>query len=62
MGTTLDVIQDAVLSGGGELDRAQIARSVTRLIETVARVSLLDIIGAPDWVPRPGRLFFRAPG
>lgn len=58
---TLDVIHDAVLSGGGRLDRAQIARGVTRFIETVARVSLLDVIGAPDWIPRPGRLFARAP-
>lgn len=58
---TLDVIHDAMLSGGGQLDRAQIARGVTRFIETVARVSLLDVIGAPDWIPRPGRLFARAP-
>ncbi len=50
-----------MLSGGGQLDRAQIARGVTRFIETVARVSLLDVIGAPDWIPRPGRLFSGAP-
>jgi cytochrome P450 len=58
---TLDVILDAVLSGGGRLDRAEVARGVTRFIETVARVSLLDVLGAPDWIPRPGRLFSRAP-
>ncbi|SEA71410.1 cytochrome P450 [Rubrimonas cliftonensis] len=53
---TFDVINDVALSGRERLDRAAVAQGVTRFIETVARVSLLDILGAPEWIPRPARL------
>ncbi|MEO1457868.1 MAG: cytochrome P450, partial [Pseudomonadota bacterium] len=56
---TADVICDAALSGREALDRDALAHGVTRFIEDVARISLLDLLGAPGWIPRPGRLFDR---
>jgi len=57
---TFDVINDTAFQAGGErLDRDRVSRGITRFIETVARISLLDILGAPDWIPRPARLFTR---
>ncbi|MEM6422030.1 MAG: cytochrome P450, partial [Pseudomonadota bacterium] len=56
---TADVICDAALSGRESLDREAMTHSVSLFIETVARISLLDILGAPAWVPRPGRLLDR---
>lgn len=56
---TADVICDAALSGRECLDREEVTRAVTAFIEKVARISLLDILGAPTWIPRPGRLFDR---
>lgn len=57
--TALDAICEAVLSGGENLDRAGLSEAVSGYIETVARVSLLDLLGAPGWVPRPARLLDR---
>jgi len=57
---TCDVICDAALSGRESLDRAALTDGVTRFITGPARVSLLDILGAPQWIPRPGRLLDRA--
>ncbi len=57
---TCDVICDAALSGRETLDRAALTDGVTRFITGPARVSLLDILGAPQWIPRPGQLFDRS--
>jgi cytochrome P450 len=56
---TCDVICDAALSGRAALDRSALTEGVTRFIATAARLSLLDLLDAPDWVPRPGRLLDR---
>lgn len=55
---TFEVISDVTLSGdpAGGFDRAAVHRAIEGYIAQTARVSLLDIIGAPSWVPRPGRL------
>lgn len=58
VGATLDVVCDALLSGGrvGDalgLDRARIAGAIGRYFEAIGRVSFLDILEAPDWIPRP---------
>ncbi|MGF1447423.1 MAG: cytochrome P450 [Pikeienuella sp.] len=60
VGATTDVILDIALSGREALDRASLNASVTRFVETVGRTSLLDILDAPAWVPRPARLFDRS--
>lgn len=53
---TFAVISDVTFSGGGQIDRAAVHRAIDAYIAQTARVSLLDIIGAPAWVPRPARL------
>ncbi len=58
--TTFEVIADVTFSGGSGFDRAAVHRAIEAYIASVAKVSLLDILGAPRWVPRPGRLFSRS--
>lgn len=58
---TFEVISDVTFSGGsdvaaGGFDRAAVHRAIEQYIAQTAKVSVLDIIGAPPWVPRPGRL------
>ena len=55
--TTFEVISDVTFSGGEAFDRAAVHRAIEDYISQTAKVSVLDIIGAPGWVPRPGRLF-----
>ncbi len=58
---TFEVIADVTLSGGPEakagIDRDAVHRAIEGYIGQTARLSVLDILGAPAWVPRPGRLF-----
>ncbi len=54
--TTFDVISDVTFSGGEAFDRSAVHRAIDAYIAGSARVSLLDIIGAPAWVPRPSRM------
>ena len=53
---TFEVIADVTLSGGDTFDRAVVHRAINNYIADTARVSLLDVIGAPAWVPRLGRI------
>jgi cytochrome P450 len=59
--TTFEVIADVTFSGDAEvqdggLDRASVHRAIESYIAGTAKVSVLDILGAPAWVPRPGRM------
>ena len=54
--TTFEVISDVTFSGGDGFDRAAVHRAIEGYIAQAARVSLLDILGAPRWVPRPSRV------
>ncbi|MGF1658253.1 MAG: cytochrome P450 [Rubrimonas sp.] len=54
---TFDVITEAALSGREALDRDAVIRGIDRFITVAGKLSLLDVFGAPNWVPRPGRLF-----
>ncbi|PRD40260.1 UNVERIFIED_CONTAM: Cyp4f6 [Trichonephila clavipes] len=58
--TTFDVISDVTFASGEGLDRAAVHRAIEDYIAGTARVSLLDILGMPGWVPRPSRLQARA--
>jgi cytochrome P450 len=60
--TTCDVICDIALSGRQAVDRMLLADSVNAYIRDVARVSILDLLGAPYWVPRPGEIVHGARG
>ena len=54
--TTFDVISDVTFSGGEGFDRLSVHRAIESYIGQTAKVSVLDIIGAPPWVPRLGRI------
>lgn len=54
---TFEVISDVTFSGGQAFDRAAVHKAIEDYIGQTAKVSLLDILGLPGWVPRPGRLF-----
>jgi cytochrome P450 len=54
--TTFEVISDVTFSGGEGFARAEVHRAIETYIGQAAKVSLLDILGAPGWIPRPGRM------
>ncbi len=54
---TFEVISDVTFSGGAGFDRDSIHAAIETYIRQTAKLSLLDVIGAPAWVPRPGRIF-----
>lgn len=56
---TFDVICDVALSGRETLDREAVSTAISRYMETVGRISLLDVLAVPTWVPRPATLFRR---
>ena len=55
--TTFDVIGEVTFSGKELIDRAAIHTAIEDYLSQAARISLFDIMGAPDWVPRPDRAF-----
>lgn len=55
--STFEVISDVTFSGSGSLDSAPVHEAIDAYIAQTARVSLMDIIGLPTWIPRPNRLF-----
>ncbi|WP_317057005.1 cytochrome P450 [Roseovarius rhodophyticola] len=56
--TTFDVIAEVTFSGDGMFDSDAVHRGIDNYIAEAGKISLLDVLGAPDWVPRPGRLLF----
>ncbi|MGR3655434.1 cytochrome P450, partial [Paracoccus sp. (in: a-proteobacteria)] len=54
---TFEVISDATLSGERSFDRDAVHHAIDGYIAQTAKVSLMDVIGVPRWVPRPGRIF-----
>ena len=54
--TTFDVIADVTFSGGDSFDRAGVHNAIEDYLRDAGRISFLDILGAPDWIPRPARL------
>jgi len=54
--TTFDVIGDVTFSGGDTFDRDSVHKAIDDYIAEAGKVSLFDILGFPDWVPRPGRI------
>lgn len=55
--TTFDVISDVTFSGDSTFDRDGVHKAIDAYISEAGKVSLFDILGMPDWVPRPGRAF-----
>jgi cytochrome P450 len=52
---TFDVIADVTFSGDDMMERAAVHSAIDGFIADAGKVSLLDLLGAPAWVPRPGR-------
>jgi len=59
LAATRDVICDLALSGEA-IDRVQLSECIERDLSTVTRFSILDVLGLPNWVPRPGSFMNRA--
>ncbi len=53
---TFDVISDVTFSGDGSFDRDGVHRAIDAYIADAGKVSLFDILGLPDWIPRPSRV------
>lgn len=53
---TFEVISDVTFSSDNSFDQAAMHRAIDQYIDSIAKVSLLDIIGVPTWVPRPNRV------
>ncbi|MFP4326618.1 MAG: cytochrome P450 [Paracoccaceae bacterium] len=54
--TTFDVISDVTFSGDEGFDRQAVHGAIDAYIAEAGKISLFDILGFPDWVPRPGRV------
>ena len=54
--TTFDVIGEVTFSGDGSFDPGAVHRALDAYIAEAGKISLFDILGLPDWVPRPGRI------
>lgn len=52
---TFDVISDVTFSGDTGFDRAAVHKAIDLYIAEAGKVSLFDVLGLPDWIPRPGR-------
>lgn len=53
---TYDILAETLFSGEIAGDPSAFAHQVDHLFETMGRVDPLDLIGAPDWLPRITRL------
>lgn len=53
---TFDVISDVTFSGDGAFDRDGVHKAIDGYISDAGKISLFDILGLPDWIPRPGRM------
>ncbi|MEQ6249039.1 cytochrome P450 [Sulfitobacter sp. HNIBRBA3233] len=53
--TTFDVIADVTFSEDDTLDRAAVHRAIDEYINAAGKISVLDVLGLPDWLPRAGR-------
>lgn len=52
---TFEVISDVTFSGDSQFDSDEVHRAIDAYIAAAGKISLFDMLGVPDWVPRPGR-------
>jgi cytochrome P450 len=57
---TCDIICDLVLSGREAVDREGLRRAVDAFVATQGRISMFDLLGVPNAVPRPFELTDRS--
>ncbi|MEL6522122.1 MAG: cytochrome P450 [Pseudomonadota bacterium] len=53
---TFEVISDVTFSGGQGINRAKVHAAIAAYGAAAGKMSFLDVLGAPDWVPRPARM------
>jgi cytochrome P450 len=53
--TAIDVLERTIFVDGIKGDPNEVAQALTHYFNTVGRLTLLNILNAPDWVPRLGR-------
>lgn len=53
--TTFDVIAEVTFSADGSFDQATVHDAIETYVSEAGKISLFDVLGAPDWVPRPAR-------
>lgn len=53
--TTFDVIADVTFSGEGAFDAPAVHKAIDAYIEAAGKISIFDMLGLPDWLPRPSR-------
>ena len=58
---TFEVIGNVTFSEGSRFDPEEVHRAIDAYIDAAGRLSLFDILGFPDWVPRPGRMISGRP-
>ena len=57
---TLNVLALTIFSDGLQSDPDEFRLSMTEYFRVAGRIGLLDLIGAPDFIPRPGRSRIKA--
>ncbi|WP_246704092.1 cytochrome P450 [Rhizobium sp. P38BS-XIX] len=67
MRTTFDIIVETMMSGGDGIDVDKVERNITNYLKPTGWKFALGLVGAPNWMPHPGRekakaavLFLRA--
>ncbi len=53
---TFEVITRVTVSGSESFDPDEVHRAINGYISAAGKVSLFDILGLPDWLPRPSRI------
>lgn len=53
---TFEVISDVTFTSGDSFDRDAVHHAIDNYIAQAGKVSILDMVGMPEWVPRPERL------
>jgi cytochrome P450 len=60
MRTTFDIIVETMMSGGHGIDIGRVEQSVTDYLKPTGWTFALAMLGAPEWLPHPGRRKARA--
>ena len=60
MRTTFDIIVETMMSGGHGIDVARVERSISDYLDPSGWTFAFGMVGAPDWMPFPGRSKARA--
>lgn len=54
---TYEVISSITFSGNDFSAAEEVHHAIDAYIESAGKISIMDVLGAPNWIPRPNRLF-----